>query len=385
MGTRKTINGKVYDVKTAKPVCVKGHMCTCKRITQYENNTCYSEYMILYRKKTGEYFTAKYSSNYPIDLTPYFITPRTEEWADGFIAKIDKYGYQCSWVYDVKTKTNSWIESGECLKNKQIEDTLYCKKPKATIEQKFYVQCSYSTSRTNSEYSTLWMTYVCGPEYFRKRVKISHSCFNGIRCNIMDVWNFLRQKVGEMLDKRGAMTFKELKGYIQDTNHFDSEEWDYALRNFVWYWEYGHEKTADGRDRFKVIEDNYKNFKGSDYCIITSDPMENKRTDNKGWKVDVEKIGQNKAILHDNGKQFMRNIREQEIECSIISSENNKEIKITERVFCPDNWSLQEECEKVICEFEDRYGEISNPEEIDLEKLSSIFDNRREVLRHLFY
>lgn len=253
------------------------------------------------------------------------------------------------------------------------------------MDDKFYVQCSYSTSRTTSKYSTLWMTYVCGPEYLRKKVRIDHSCFGNIRCNIMDEWGFLRKNVGLKLDNRGPMTFKELKDYIEATYHFNSEGWGDAMRSYVWYWEHSWEKTEDGRYRFDVIEDNYKSFKGSDYCIITSDPMDDKRKENKAWKVDVEKIGEDKAILHDNGKEFLRYIRKQEIECSIYSPEHNNEIKIRESVFCPDNWDIKEEFEKVLCEYEDRYGEISNPEEIDLERLSSIADNRREMMRHLFY
>ena len=81
----------------------------------------------------------------------------------------------------------------------------------------------------------------------------------------------------------------------------------------------------------------------------------------------------------------MRDIRDYEIEASIVSLENNKEIVIKERVFCPDNWAPLGELEKVLCEYEERCGEIVNPEEIDIEKLSSIADNRREMMRHLFY
>ena len=390
MSRRKIINGKVYDVDTAKPVGLKGRTCYCRRIIKYENNSSSTSYIRLYRKKTGEYFTAKYSSNWPIDSFPYEITPRTEEWANGFYNKVNQYGVGCDWVYDVKTKKNTWIELGRSLPVEQIEEKEDGKlpiveQPKDKTEQKFYVQCSYSTSRTTSKYSTLWMTYVCGPEYLRKKVRIDHSCFGNIRCNIMDEWGFLRKNVGLKLDNRGPMTFKELKDYIEATYHFNSEGWGDAMRSYVWYWEHSWEKTEDGRYRFDVIEDNYKSFKGSDYCIITSDPMDDKRKENKAWKVDVEKIGEDKAILHDNGKEFLRYIRKQEIECSIYSPEHNNEIKIRESVFCPDNWDIKEEFEKVLCEYEDRYGEISNPEEIDLERLSSIADNRREMMRHLFY
>ena len=88
MSRRKVINGKVYDVDTAKPVSLKGRTCLCRRIIKYENNSSSTSYIRLYRKKTGEYFTAKYSSDWPIDSFPYEITPRTEEWANGFLKKI---------------------------------------------------------------------------------------------------------------------------------------------------------------------------------------------------------------------------------------------------------------------------------------------------------
>ena len=164
MSRRKIINGKVYDVDTAKPVGLKGRTCYCKRIIKYENNSSSTSYIRLYRKKTGEYFTAKYSSNWPIDSFPYEITPRTEEWANGFYNKVNQYGVGCDWVYDVKTKKNTWIELGRSLPVEQIEEKEDGKlpiveQPKDKTEQKFYVQCSYSTSRTTSKYSTLWMTY----------------------------------------------------------------------------------------------------------------------------------------------------------------------------------------------------------------------------------
>ena len=68
MSRRKVINGKVYDVDTAKPVSLKGRTCLCRRIIKYENNSSSTSYISLYRKKTGEYFTAKYSPNDRSDI-----------------------------------------------------------------------------------------------------------------------------------------------------------------------------------------------------------------------------------------------------------------------------------------------------------------------------
>lgn len=257
------------------------------------------------------------------------------------------------------------------------------------MDDKFYVQCSYDYTRTCSEYSTLWMTYVCGPDYTRKKVRIRHF-FDNVFCLEMHIWGFLRDKVGVLLDNKGLMTMKDLEKLIKVTKHFSRNEWsessecyewDYSLRRYVVRWS----GDSDGEDKSKELEERYKSFIGSNYGIITSDPMEARREGNRSWKVLVKEIGKDKAIPHDNGKQFMRDIRDYEIEATIVSLENNKELVIKERVFCPDNWPPLGELEKVLCEYEERCGEIVNPEEIDLEKLSSIADNRREMMRHLFY
>lgn len=134
------------------------------------------------------------------------------------------------------------------------------------MEKKYSVRCSYENNWTCKEYSTIWMTYSCGPDNIRKRVRIKHSCFNGLWVFPRDVWGFLRERVGQSLDER-PMSMKELRQLIKATNHFNSESWDEDMRKYVCDWEY-----TGGN--FKKLEEKYNNFLGADKNIITTIPTE---------------------------------------------------------------------------------------------------------------
>lgn len=130
---------------------------------------------------------------------------------------------------------------------------------------KYNVKCSYEHCRTCKDYSTLWMTYVCGDIKFRKRVRIWHENFSGIWCFERDIWGFLRERVGKKLDACGSMNITELKYLIERTRHFDSDDWGESMRNFVLEYEYG------GNNLFKELEGRYNSQCKIDKSLITSE------------------------------------------------------------------------------------------------------------------
>lgn len=130
-------------------------------------------------------------------------------------------------------------------------------------EDQFYAEAKYSLNNTCKDFSTIWITYSCEGQSFRKRARIWHECVHGLWITERDVWGFLRKRVGERIDNLGVTTMKDLKKLVSETENFQSEDWGDGIRDFVW-------KYGGYSSNYKELDEVYEKQCKIDKTLITT-------------------------------------------------------------------------------------------------------------------